>query len=155
MQPSSEDLITQMQAQMIQVQVQMTQMKSQMTQEQAQMQAQFDLMQNQILMLGAETKAARARAYNATRLDNIRPVVKIMSGHPAPNPPQHFNFDQTEYVVGANPPIGLVPDNFNDICHLEHDQLDCIHWFYNEPSLVKGSYTLLHRHGQIAAYLMA
>ncbi|CAH9106055.1 unnamed protein product [Cuscuta europaea] len=129
--------------------------QTQMIQGQAQIEAPLGLVRNEFLMFGAKVKAARARASNATMLHNLRPVCKIMVGHPVSHSTPNFAFDQILYSVGSIPPIDLIPDNVTNINNLSYDQMDCIHWFYNEPSLGRGNHTLLNRHNELVEYLRA
>ncbi|CAH9109091.1 unnamed protein product [Cuscuta epithymum] len=105
--------------------------------------------------INAEINAGRARAFNSTRIDHLKPVCKIKRGHPSVLPPPNHPFALQSYPVGSLPPNNLIPINANDIAHLTHEQMDFVFWFYNEPELARGANNLVQRHDLLQSYLRA
>ncbi|GFP97578.1 hypothetical protein PHJA_001901900 [Phtheirospermum japonicum] len=122
--------------------------------------AQLTAIQNQLTHLNdrfdaieATNMADRARAFNsridssssASRRFQFRPVVKHTRGHLVALglPPAVANVNlQPEYVLGAQPPNGLIPlthAGFDRIgteeIHVLRRRLRAIYWFYNDDRL--------------------
>ncbi|ETV99713.1 hypothetical protein H310_07773 [Aphanomyces invadans] len=124
---------------------------------------QYEALAKSILMLDARVTATAARAYNMPLSNELhldaefQVIQKIIPGHPSrPSPPEGFD-EHATFGVGAVPPPSIhmliaTVRSLDGINH--HDQLDAIHWFYNDPRLahVSGS-TISQRRIALRSFL--
>ncbi|RLO10245.1 hypothetical protein DYB28_008159 [Aphanomyces astaci] len=109
---------------------------------------QFDTLSEHLVAMDARITAVAARAYNLPLshewcLDSeFQPVPKAIPGHPARYSPPEGLDEKTVFDVGDVPPppvhdLIATVRSVDGINH--HDQLDAIHWFYNDPRLAHHS----------------